>query len=252
MRLLLSFIVVLTVIGLSSCRINQNFMFKEPEDYTFNKPNIDSTNKEYRVGPNDYISMDIYTNGGALLIQYTTSGIDFIRNQAGPEVTYLVDKDGFVQLPALGRMKVGGMTITDIQNLLENSYAFQFNDPYCVVKVINKRVIVFPGNGGSAVVVPLENENIHLLEAIALAGGLQERAISSKIKVFRKVSGKQEVYLVDLSTIEGIQYSNFAMQSGDIVFVDSAPRKAQEVLKVAQPYLTLVGFIFLFSRAFTF
>lgn len=244
--------VVLLLAGLSSCRINQNFMFQEPDDYTFDKPNVDSTNKEYRVGPNDYISMDIYTNGGALLIQYTTSGIDYIRTQAGPEVTYLVDKDGFVQLPALGRVKVGGMTIIEIQNYLENSYAFQFNDPYCVVKVINKRVIVFPGNGSGAVVVPLENENIHLLEAIALAGGLQERAISSKVKVFRKVAGKQEVYLVDLSTIEGIQYNNFAMQSGDIVYVDAAPRKAQEVFKVAQPYIAFVGAFILIWRSFTF
>lgn len=225
-------------------------MFKAPEEFAYDKPNVDSTNKEYRVGVNDYLHMEIYTNGGALLIQYTTSNVDFIRSMAAPEMLYLVDVDGNVQLPALGKVRVLGMTVAEIQKYLENAYSNQFKEPYCIVKVMNKRVVIFNGNGAGGIVVPLNNENTSLIEALAMAGGLNERARANRVKVFRKVSGKQEVYMVDLSTVEGIRYSSFAMQSGDVVYVEPMPRVGQEALRIAQPYVTLVGTFLLVWRFF--
>jgi polysaccharide export outer membrane protein len=241
----------MVIMMMSSCKINKDFMFKTPEDFVFNTPNFDSTNLAYRIGPNDFITMDIYTNEGALIIQYTTSAAEFTRQLASPNLTYMVDVDGTVELPTLGRVKLAGMSISEAQAFLEDKYSFQFKDPYCMVRVINKRVLVFNGTGGGGQVIPLINQNVSLLEALAQAGGLAERANASMVKLFRKVNGKQEVYHIDLSTIEGIKYSSFAVQSGDVIYVDAVPRRPSEIVKEAQPFLTAMTTFFVIYRFFT-
>lgn len=226
-------------------------MFKAPEDFVYNTPNFDSTNLAYRIGPNDFINMDIYTNEGALIIQYTTTAAENTRQLISLNLTYMVDVDGCVELPTIGRVKLSGMSITEAQTFLEEKYAFQFNSPFCMLRVINKRVLVFNGNGGSGQVIPLINQNVSLIEALAESGGLAERANASKVKLFRKVNEKQEVYHIDLSTVEGIKYASFAVQSGDIIYVEAVPRRATEVVKEAQPFLTALTTFLLFYRFFT-
>jgi polysaccharide export outer membrane protein len=243
-------VVFVAMISLHSCTVNKEFMFKEPKEFVFDKPNFDSTNFAYRIGPNDFLTMDIYTNEGALIVQYTTSAEEYTRTLASPALTYIVDVDGYVELPTLGKVKLSGMTITEAQDFLENAYSFQFNKPYCMIRVINKRVVLFNGTGGTGIVIPLLNQNVSLIEAIALGGGLAERAHAGKIKLFRKVSGKTEIYHIDLSTIEGIRYADFAVQSGDIIYVESVPRRPNEVVKQAQPFLTAMTTFFVLYRFF--
>jgi polysaccharide export outer membrane protein len=239
-----------TAMLISSCKLNKEFMFKEPEGFVYNTPNFDSTNLAYRIGPNDFINMDIYTNEGALIIQYTTTAAENVRQLVSLNLTYSVDVDGFVELPTIGRVKLSGMSISEAQTFLEEKYAFQFKNPFCMLRVINKRVLVFNGDGGTGRVIPLVNQNVSLVEALAEAGGLADRANASRIKLFRKVNEKQEVYQIDLSTIEGIKYGSFAVQSGDIIYVEPVPRRANELLKEAQPFFTATTTFFLLYRFF--
>ena len=53
---LLAFVVAL----LSSCSINKNIMFQTDTEYEFKKPDIDSTNKEYKLASFDYITINLF------------------------------------------------------------------------------------------------------------------------------------------------------------------------------------------------
>jgi polysaccharide biosynthesis/export protein len=90
-------------------------------------------------------------------------------------------------------------------------------------------------------VIPMTNNNINVIEALALAGGLSDRANASKVKLIRKVNGKSEVYLMDLSTIEGIKYAGMIVQAGDIIYVEPTPEIATEVMRDVSPYITVIS-----------
>jgi polysaccharide export outer membrane protein len=236
------------MIAISSCNINRNIMFKTDKDYAYNQPNVDSTNKQYRIGKNDFLTMQIFSNEGSLIVQYTTSTLDAARYFVTPDLYYIVDTDGQVELPILGKVKLEGMSIAEAQEDLEKRYSIQFNNPYCVLRVINKRVIVFNGAGSIGQVVPLLNQNVSVIEALALAGGIADRGDARKVKLIRKVNDKEEVYPIDLSTIEGVKYSQMAVQAGDIIYVEPVPRIGQELLKTTQPFVTLIsGFIIIYT-----
>ena len=113
------------------------------------------------------------------------------------------------------------------------------------MKVTNKRVIVFPGSGGTARVLTITNNNTTLIEALALSGGLPEYAKAFKIKVIRGDPQKPTVYLIDLSRIEGVAQANMVVQANDIIYVEPRIRLTSELTKELTPILTLLTSAFL-------
>jgi len=224
-------------------------MFKTDQDYVYDNPPADSVGKEYRLAANDMITFQLYTNEGAMILDFTTN-TESGRQQGLTfrEFVYMIDSEGFIELPTIGKVNVSGYTLFEAQEMLEGMYENQFNFPYALIQVINRRVIVFRGSGADAQVVPMTNNNISVVEALALAGGLSARANASKVKLIRKVAGNQEVYLMDLSTIEGIRYANMTVQAGDIIYVEPVPEIASEVLKDVAPFVTIIsGFAFIYA-----
>jgi polysaccharide export outer membrane protein len=234
------FILSFVATVLSSCSINKNIMFQTDTEYEFKKPDLDSTNKEYKLAPFDYITISLFTGDGAMILEYTTSGIERQPNYGGFDLFYILDKDGEVDLPVLGKTKLAGMSIPDAQKFLESKF-INYNDPFCLVRVLNRRVMVFTGEGSVGAVVPLANQNISVLEAIALAGGIRERGNASKVKLIRGKNGANEVYRLNLSTIEGVESAKMIVQAGDIIYVEPVPQITNEFVKDIAPLVSLVS-----------
>ena len=224
---------------MSSCSINKNIMFQTDTEYEFKKPDLDSTNKEYKLASFDYITINLFTGDGAMILEYTTSGIERQPNYGGFDFYYILDKNGEVDLPVLGKTKLAGLSIPEAQIYLESKF-INYNDPFCLVRVLNRRVMVFTGEGSLGFVVPLANQNISVLEAIALAGGIRERGNASKVKIIRGKNGVNEVYRLNLSTIEGVESAKMIVQAGDIIYVEPVPQITNEFVKDISPLVTLI------------
>lgn len=253
LRRLFVALVAITVF-FSSCTINKEFMFRTPEEYVYDVPAIDSTTIDYRIQPNDIILFEVYTNEGAMMLEFTTSGVESSGYKVGVGFQYTVDSQGMVEFPVIGKKVITGLTVQEAQDFIEDSYEFQFNGPYVVLKVMNRRAIMFTSPAGNGKVIDLRNEGISIIEALALAGGPGNNGDVSDIKVIRKVGGKQEVYLIDLSTIDGIKYANMAVEAGDIIYVQQTRQLGGEIVQDVQPYIALLSSvtlaIALFSRIF--
>jgi len=216
-------------------------MFKTDTEYVFDNPFTDSTNTEYRLAQNDIIAFQLFTNEGAMILEFTAGNTQTPRYFSFRDFTYQLDALGYADLPALGRVKLSGYTIRTAQDSLESWYINQFNNPMAVVQVVNHRVIIFPGAGGTARVVPLMNQNTTVLEALATAGGIEDRGNASKVKLIRKTADGDDVYLLDLSTIEGLRYGQMTVQSGDVIYVEPVPEIASELLKDVSPYVSIIS-----------
>lgn len=237
-------LIALAIIGLASCNINRNLMFKTDVNYAFDTPADSSRLTEYRISPNDIVTMRIFSNSGAEILNATaspdpqTSTMAFIQF---PRIDYFVEVDGTVELPELGFVELSGMTLREAEKHLETLYGQIYRDPFVLVRVTNNRVFVFPGTGGEASVVILNNNNTTLIEALALAGGIQQRGDARKVKILRQVGDRREVYQVDLSTIEGKDAAGMIVQANDIIYVDPVPRLPAEVLRDVAPIVTLIS-----------
>jgi polysaccharide export outer membrane protein len=219
-------------------------MFKTGKDYPYK---VDQTigNVEYRIAANDILGFSVYTNDGFKLVDLTTGASSIASTNMGSSnaqdgTRFTVDVDGMVKLPIVGKTKVLDLTIREAEKLLEEKYAEFYNKPFVMLNVVNRRVMVFPGSGGTGVVVTLQNENTTLIEALAQAGGLRETGKSKVIKLIRGDSRNPQVHLIDLSTVDGMTKSNMLLQANDIIYVEPVKRVSQGILAEITPILGIV------------
>lgn len=239
----------LTLLFLSaSCGVNSNIMFKSPKgkngNVSSNQVNLDSISKlpttDFKISRDDKITFTISNNFGHKIIENQT-GVTNQGNGSQRELEYLVKSNGYVELPVIGDVHVEGLTIKQCEDTLAKLYSKEHQTPFVQVKVTNQRVIVFPGDGSDAKVIPLRNNNTTLMEAIAEAGGITNRGRANRIKLIRKVDGVRKIFVIDLSKEEGLQFTDLIVQSNDYIYVEPNPRLAQEVVAQIAPFASLVG-----------
>lgn len=234
------FIFLTSLLLLSSCKIfRSNLMLKTPKDFTYDKLIDSLSRQDYKVSANDILQIRVATTNGSKLIDLTTVTTAVYRN----DLDATVESNGDLKLPLLGRVNVLGLTLKEVEKLLEEKYSEQYVDPYVTLRVTNKRVIVFPGNGGQARVLPVTNNNTTVMEAIASAGGILEDGKAYKVKLIRAnpdPSQRPFVYLMDLSRIDGLIVANSKVQASDIIYVEPRYRPLATFNREIAPILTLI------------
>lgn len=215
-------------------------MLRTPPDYTYDKIEDSLVKQDYKIEANAIVVVKIFTNDGFKLIDMATSNSATSTNNIRFEFDYIVDSEGYCKLPLVGKIKLAGLNINEAQNLLEQIYSEYYVKPYVTVRVTNKRVIVFPGNGGDAKVLYLSNNNTTVLEAIALTGGIAMDGKAYKVKLIRNTGAKPKVYLMDLSKIDGLAVGNSVVLANDIIYVEPRYRIARTLVAEITPIVTLI------------
>ena len=245
------FILIISLSLLSSCKVfKSNLMLKTPDNFVYDKLSDSVSNSDYRVSPNDLIQFKILSNNGFKLIDLTTN--TSVNNIIG-SIDLTVESNGEIKMPSIGRVNVSGLTIRELESFLEEKYSKLYQDPYVTAKVNNKRVIIFPGNGGQAKVNSLSNNNTSIMEAIATAGGILEDGKAYKIKLIRNNPDRNKkpfVYLMDLSTINGLTLANSKVQANDIIYVEPRFRLLNVINKEITPLVTLITTSLIFFQLF--
>jgi polysaccharide export outer membrane protein len=218
-------------------------MFKTPKGGDFKYDSIPMRPQEdYKISKDDRFIFTLSTNNGQKIIE-RMSGVGTTNQlgQAQQQIEFLVRTDGFVELPVIGDVKAEGLSVKLFQDTLANLYSKEYQDPFVQVKITNQRVLVFPGNGGDAKIIPLQNNNTTLMEALAAAGGITERGKAKSVKLMRNVNGKREVYPINLATIDGLVYADMIVQANDYIYVEPHPRIGREVLLQVTPVISILS-----------
>jgi polysaccharide export outer membrane protein len=213
-------------------------MLRTKSSYAYDKLTDSLSIQDYRISSNDQIQYRVVTNDGFKLVDLANQLNTVFRN----DLEALVESDGTVKMPMLGYVHLEGLTVREAEKLLEEKYSDVYVKPFVSIKVINKRVIVFPGSGGSAKVLPLANNNTTVLEAIALSGGITEDGKAYKVKLIRNYRTKKpQVFLMDLSRIEGIAAGNTQVLANDIIYVEPRYRLARTLATELTPIVTIIS-----------
>lgn len=230
-------IFLLLAVLLTSCDkyLNQSLMLRTGKDYPYSEF-TGFQGKEYRLAPNDRLNIRLFTNDGSGLINVSTASSATVGS--GTTLAVKLESDGFAKLPLFGRTYLAGLTIRQAEMLIEDKFAEFYNNPFVLLEVSNKRVMIFAGSNTS--VVTLENDNTTLFEVLATSGGLPEDGKADKIKLIRGDLKNPEVYLIDLSTLVGMKNANLVMQANDIIYIETRKGYVRKILAEVAPYLAII------------
>ncbi len=139
---------------------------------------------------------------------------------------YLVDIDGNIQFPVLGKIEVAGKSRSELESILTEKIHDYVTDAVVAVRLLNFRVIVL-GEAGSETVVDVENERISVPELIASVGGITYDGKRDNILVIREVDGVKSIGRVDMTNADVFKNPFFYLKQNDIVYVEPTYRKVK-------------------------
>jgi polysaccharide export outer membrane protein len=132
---------------------------------------------------------------------------------------YLVDSNGDVELPVIGKVHVAGKTRSAVINELSKIYAEYLKSPVVNVQIRNFKVTVL-----GAVQRPgtfhIPNERITVLEAIGIAGDLRIEGVRTNILVIRDRDGLKTEYRLDLTSSDILDSPAYYLEQNDVVYVE--------------------------------
>lgn len=190
-----------------------------PKDSIVRTYALDTFN--YKIQPNDII----YVRFQSL----TPQEFDFfspqvqqgnVNIQQGGALFFgeLVDENGEIPIPVIGKTKVAGLTIFEIQAKLQGIANNYLEAPVVKVRLLNFRVTIL-GEVGEQGTVTFTNNRVSILEAIAMSGGLGELADRSNIKLIRQKGGRTEVQYINLLDENFFNSPYYYVYQNDVLIV---------------------------------
>lgn len=224
-----------------------NMMFKEKgeEGLKIMEARRDELVDEYIIQPFDLFSLQVFGQNGMDLIDMVGQGSSFANMQRGQFINYLTDKEGYADIPMLGRMKISGFTERQLELKLQKDFSYYFVDPFVVVTVTNRRVFLFKNSMGQ--VIPLNEAPTSLFEVLAISGGLGNDLKAYDIKIIRGDLRDPEIYKADLSNFTGLKEAELLVQTNDIIYV--APRRRPFIDGTKELSSVLTAFSVILSMA---
>jgi len=232
-------IFIILTLHICSCNAyRQNILFRTDADTYRLKSAVIEAESNYLIQKNDYLRVQVFTNKGERIIDPNNELVQNvqIRNIIEPE--YLVQNNGLVNLPIVGAVNIEGLSLYQAGKYLEEQYNSYYKDAFVIVNFSNKRVIVLGAPGGQ--VIPLLNENMNLIEILALAGGLDNTAKAGNIRLIRGDINNPEIYVINLTTFKGMKNHNLKVLPGDIIYVEPVRRVLTESVRDIAPVFSVV------------
>ncbi len=184
---------------------------------------VSEPDPEYRVGPGDILAVNVFAEPGM------------------SDLRLPVDANGYIQLPVLETVEVGGLTPVEIQSKLKSDFAREFNKPWVVVAVAEykSRPLYLLGELNAPGVVYLDGPT-NVVQALGHAKGLGAAAYLRGARVLRAGA----IVPVDINALlrDGQQDQNLWLESGDTIYVPSVDDQQIVVLgAVERPAAMTIG-----------
>lgn len=131
---------------------------------------------------------------------------------------YEIDENGNIKLPMLGKIKISGISLSQVESVVQKKADEFLKDAIVKVKLLNFKVTV-AGEVRSPGAYYNYNNSINVLEALALANGNTDFASIKKVMVVRAFKEGKKTYMLDLSSKTAYLSEAFYLQPDDYVIV---------------------------------
>jgi len=139
---------------------------------------------------------------------------------------YLVDGDGNIKFPRLGRIHVEGLTKKQVEDTIASKIT-DLDSPTVVVRFQNYRITVL-GEVSHQGTFTLPNERVTIFEALGLAGDIPVTGKKNNVRVLREVNGDRQMGTIDLTSKNVFESPYYNLQQNDVVIVEPKKAKIQQ------------------------
>lgn len=175
--------------------------------------------------PNDILSIQVFTvNTEAFPGIASTVDKQIIDNRSAYEKGFVVDAEGKIELPLIGKVNLSGLSMTAARDTLVGRFEKYMDEPVVIVKKLSFKVTLL-GELNKPGLYYIPNEKLSLLEALGMAGDLTFFGDRKEIKIVRKTKdGYKELY-VDLTSKQALNSEVAFVYPDDVIYVKPIKRR---------------------------
>lgn len=157
---------------------------------------------------------------------------------------YLIDANGDVDFPILGKIHLAGMNRMEATELIKIRLSEYVSDPVVTVRIQNFKVTVL-GDVKSPGSFNIPNERITLIEAIGIAGDLNITGVRQNVLVIRDVDGVKQEFRVDLTSKDIFQSPVYYLSQNDVVYIEPnrAKRNSSLISSTAGVFISIASLV---------
>ncbi|MBL7860727.1 MAG: polysaccharide biosynthesis/export family protein [Cyclobacteriaceae bacterium] len=229
---------------LSSCVTNKKYVYLQKDDVNVRALPKDSVVRTYDLHEYEY-KIQTEDNLSVRFESLTPEEYDIFNRSTGVTPNQnmnlnvgnaivmgeLVDPQGEIMYPVIGKVKVAGLSVYEAQVLLQELADKYLESPVVKVRLINFRFTIL-GEAKREGTTILPNNRVSFIEALGLAGGLTDMADKRNLKLIRQIDGKTQIRYLDLLDENFIGSPEYFVHQNDILIIPALRQR---------PYQTYFG-----------
>lgn len=226
------FLPTLILLLLSSCGSQKDIAYMQDGEYlkyTEQPPFL----YDAHILPKDLLTITVHCSEPELAAPFNLNGSLQSPATTGstgntPQQTYLVDNNGDIDFPILGKLHLGGLTKGAAETVIcERLKAFLKEEPIVNVRMVNYKFSVL-GEVGKPNTFTVANEKVNVFEALAMAGDMTVYGLRDNVRLIREdADGHQHIITLNMNRADIIQSPYYYLQQNDILYVTPNKTKAK-------------------------
>jgi polysaccharide export outer membrane protein len=244
------------ILSFNSCISNKDYIYLQNKTNTSSKDSNETFvnhSNPYKLKPNDILYIKLVTedekmnalfnpmgNGGQtmqLIQQPGSTGTPFYF------MGYSLDQDGNLELPYLGKLNLAGKNIEEAKFIMETEVKKYFKTFFLQIKLAEFRFSILGAVNRPGQFFFMVNK-LNILEALAMAGDVNEIAKRSKLTLIREENGQTKMVSINLTDNSLLKSPYFYIHPNDILYVQPVKSRSLGNLSNFQGTLSAVLPIF--------
>lgn len=223
---------------LASCTTPRTLGYLLDMEYNKDYPAIPAP--ELKMQKEDRLSIQVLSEKAELSAPFNTMlTLTDLANQTArqPVLTYIVDREGNIDFPVLGKLHVEGLTLKEIEQMISDEIVSRgyIKQPVVNAELDNFQVTVIGGSSGG--ILQIQGHSFNLLQAIARIHNNNTETINIKeVTVIRTENGVRTAYSVNMQKKALFESPVFYLQQNDVIYYKP------KIYRMSQPASAFIGF----------
>ncbi len=156
--------------------------------------------------------------GASVSVSAGDGGVSSGGSEAG-EPTYLIDEEGNIDFPVLGKLKIVGMTRVEVREMIKEKLKVYINEPMLNIRLKNFKFTVLGevSNPGS---YTIPNDRVTIIEALGMAGDMTIKGKRANVMVIRENDGVNTYHRVDFTSKSIFESPVYYLAQNDVLYIE--------------------------------
>jgi polysaccharide export outer membrane protein len=222
-------ILFLSIVLFFSCASRNDVIYYQNIDGLKQNENVSSY--EIKLQPDDLLTIIVSAEDAEIAAPFNLKSVS-VQNPGKLDAAsgqqtmqlYLVNAEGYIEFPVLGKLKVGGLSRSEVIKMLQDKISVYIKNPMINFRIMNFKVSV-QGEVTAPGTYTVDSERITLIEALSKAKDLTIYGKRNNILIIREINGVKSYNRIDITKADFIDSPFYYLAQNDVVYVEPNKNK---------------------------